>query len=43
MRVLPILMIVESVAASVVYFAKGDIRHGLYWAFAAALTATVTF
>lgn len=42
-RVLPVAMIVESIAASVVYFVKGDVRHGLYWAFAAALTATVTF
>lgn len=39
----PVLIITLSLCASFVYFVKGDIRHGLYWLFAAALPATVTF
>jgi hypothetical protein len=37
------MIILLSLCASAVYFFKGDVRHGLYWLFAAALPATVTY
>lgn len=42
-KILPALMIVISLGASIVYFYAGDVRRGLYWLFAAGLTASVTF
>jgi hypothetical protein len=39
-RILPIAMIVQCLIASIVYFVKGDIRHGFYWLFAGAITVT---
>lgn len=42
-QVLPTLMIVLDAVASVVYAAKSDVRHAIYWAAAAVLTASVTF
>lgn len=40
---LPILMIVISVCAAVVYLFTGDIRRAIYWTAAAVITASVTF
>jgi len=40
---LPALIIIISAAASIVCFAGGDVRRGLYWAAAAVLNASVTF
>jgi hypothetical protein len=42
-KILPAVMIVLSLAASIGYFAAGDFRRGVYWAAAAVLTASVTF
>lgn len=42
-KILPTGMIVASVVASCVYFAKGDIRHGVYWFSAAVLNLSVTY
>lgn len=42
-RFLAYTMVVESFGASIVYFATGDVRRGLYWLFAAAITLTVTY
>lgn len=42
-HLLPLAMIVQSVLASGVYGATGDLRRAIYWAAAAALTAAVTF
>jgi hypothetical protein len=42
-RILPTVMIILSVMASIIYFYKGDIRHGVYWLAGATLTASVTF
>lgn len=39
----PILMIVLSVVAAVIYAVTGDVRRAIYWSAAAVLTATVTF
>lgn len=41
-RIFPFIIITLSALASLVYFIKGDIRHGLYWAFATAINLTVT-
>jgi len=42
-KILPALLIFLDAAASLVYFAAGDFRRGVYWAAAAVLTASVTF
>lgn len=42
-QVLPICSIVLSVGAAIIYFWRGDIRHGIYWTSAAILTGSVTF
>jgi hypothetical protein len=42
MKVFPIILMVLNICASAVYFANGDFRHGLYWASAFVLTATVS-
>jgi hypothetical protein len=42
-KFVPTLMILGSIVSSVFYFAKGDIRHGLYWIAGAVLTTTVTY
>ena len=42
-QILPLVMIILSLGSSVVYFAGGDIRRGLYWFFAAGITTVVTF
>lgn len=42
-RFFPIINIILAIGASVVYFWKDDVRHGLYWASAAVLTFSVTF
>jgi hypothetical protein len=42
-KFVPTLMIVFSLISSVVYFVKGDVRHGLYWIAGAVLTTTVTY
>lgn len=38
----PGIMAALAVAASIVYFAVGDWRHGLYWAASAVITIAVT-
>lgn len=42
-QIFPTIMIVLSVGASIMYFIKGDIRHGIYWAAATILTSAVTY
>jgi hypothetical protein len=42
-KYLPVVMITLSLLASLVYGIKGDVRHCLYWAFAAGITVVVTF
>lgn len=39
----PIILIALDVVAAFVYIYYGDIRHFLYWLFAAGLTICVTF
>ena len=41
-QVFPILIIVLSAAAGIVYLYSGDWRRGLYWLFAAGLGVCVT-
>jgi len=40
--IFPILLIILDVAAAVVYFISGDVKHGIYWLAAATLTTCVT-
>ncbi len=42
-KILPLAMIILSLGAALVYAVSGDVRRALYWIFAAALTASVTF
>jgi hypothetical protein len=42
-KALPTLMIVLQFFSAFPYFVSGDWRKGLYWLFAAGLTAVVTF
>jgi hypothetical protein len=42
-KILPAVMIVLSLAASIAYFVAGDVRRAIYWAAAGVLTASVTF
>lgn len=39
---LAIVMFVLSICAAISYFWNGDWKHGLYWTFAAGITAVVT-
>lgn len=39
----PVMIIALNVGAAFVYLLDGDWRHGIYFASAAALTASVTF
>lgn len=41
--VFPMMMIIGSIAAAIVYAGEGDLRRTIYWAAAATLTAAVTF
>jgi len=41
--IFPLIQVVLSVGASVVYACNGDIRHAIYWLAAAVLVLTVTF
>lgn len=42
-KIFPVVMIVLSLVASVIYFAKGQPPHGFYWLTAAGLTTTTLF
>jgi hypothetical protein len=42
-KIFPTILIILSIAAGVVYAAKGDVRHAVYWFAAAALNISVTF
>lgn len=42
-QLLPAIMILLSLAAAIAYLLEGDLRRTVYWAAAAALTASVTF
>ena len=42
-KTLPTLMIFLMLGASVVYYVKGDIRHGTYWLSGAILNISVTY
>lgn len=42
-QVLPMLMIVLSVGAAIVYAVQKDARHAIYWTASAVLIASVTF
>lgn len=39
----PVVIISLSICSGLVYAAKGDLRHAIYWFSAAALNAAVTF
>jgi len=41
--IFPIILIILDLGAGIVYLFCGDIRHFLYWLFAAGLTICVTF
>jgi hypothetical protein len=36
-------MIVLNIAAAIVYWFDGDLRHTIYWLAAAVLTASITY
>ena len=42
-KILPAVLMVIDVGASVVYLCDGDVRRSIYWFSAAILTASVTF
>lgn len=42
-KLLPCVMIAISAMSSLVYAINKDVRHAIYWAAAAVLTASVTF
>jgi len=42
-KILPILMVIMSFSASIIYFYKGDVRHGIYWIGSGILISAVTF
>ena len=42
-KILPAIMIVISIGASIVYGVFGDWRHSVYWGAAAVLNIAVTF
>ena len=42
-KILPTVMIIIDLCASVPYWYNGNWRMGLYWIFAAGLTAMVTY
>lgn len=42
-QIFPTVLIALDVCAALVYGWQGDVRHLIYWAAAATLTATVTF
>ena len=42
-KVFPMILIGLDIGASLVYFAEGDVRRGIYWIAAATLTSCVTF
>lgn len=39
----PYLQVALCLGAAVVYFCRGNVLHGIYWALAGAITLTVTF
>ena len=39
----PTIVILIHLAAAFTYFRHGDLRRGLYWIFAACITASVTY
>jgi len=41
-HVFPIILIILDFSASIVYFAHGDIRLGIYWMAAGILTTSIT-
>ncbi len=42
-QILPTLLIVIDLGASVVYLCGGDLRRVIYWIAAAVLTASITY
>jgi len=42
-KIFPGIIIVLSIGAGIVYAAKGDARHAIYWFAAATLNISVTF
>lgn len=42
-KLFPTILIALDVCASLVYLAKGDLRHFIYWTACAVLTTTVTY
>lgn len=42
-QIFPTILILLDLAASLGYFASGDLKRGVYWIAAGVLTATVTF
>ena len=42
-KIMPTIMILCSIASSIVYFYKGSMGQGLYWVSASMLTYSVTY
>jgi hypothetical protein len=42
-KIFPLIIIILSIGAGIVYFYKGDLRHTVYWFAATALNISVTF
>lgn len=42
-KLLPVLMILQSLGAAGVYAYAGNLRQAIYWSAAAIITASVTF
>ena len=42
-KLFPTIMIVLMVASALVYFVKGDVRHGMYWLSGAVLNISITY
>ena len=40
-HIFPIILIILDFSASIVYFAHGDVRLGIYWAAAGVLTTAI--
>jgi len=42
-KLFPTIMIGLMLISAVVYFVKGDVRHGIYWLSGAVLNVSVTY
>jgi len=42
-KLIPTVMMIEMLAAAIVYYLHGDVRHGTYWLAGAILNLSVTY